>query len=313
MMPVEPTLSSYQNPFLRYFFATRPPFLLVTLVACLLGIASASWSGLQLQADLAIITVLLALLTHAAVNVLNDYFDALNGTDDVNTERLYPFTGGSRFIQSGVLSAAQTARFGYALLGAAILGGLWLIAQTGAGLLWLGAGGLLLGWAYSAPPLKLNSRGWGELCVLLGFLGVTLGADFVQRKAFAWQPVITGLPYALLVTNLLFINQFPDRKADMQAGKRHWVARLLLHRAVLGYPLIAVLALLCLLWGVWIGALPKASLLSAFPILFSFVASWHLMHFAEMPALLRPAIQLTLAAMLGHGLTLALILFWEHT
>lgn len=313
MAPIEPTLATYSNPVSRYFFATRPPFLIATLAACLLGLASANRGGLQIESGLAAMTVLLALLTHAAVNVLNDYFDALNGADDLNTERLYPFTGGSRFIQNGVLSAAQTARFGYALLGAVVLGGLWLIAQTGAGLLWLGAGGLLLGWAYSAPPLKLNSRGWGELCVLLGFLGVTVGADFVQRKAFAWQPVITGLPYALLVTNLLFINQFPDRKADMRAGKRHWVARLPLHQAVLGYPLIAALALLCLFWGVWAGALPKASLLSAFPVLFSFVASRHVMYFAEMPARLRPAIQLTLAAMLGHSLTLTLILFWEHT
>ncbi len=312
MLPAEPTLSSHRTPLSRYFFATRPPFLLATLVACLLGIASACWSGLQLQTDLAVITVLLALLTHAAVNVLNDYFDALNGTDNLNTERLYPFTGGSRFIQNGVLTTAQTVRFGYALLGVVMLGGLWLIAKTGAGMLWLGAAGLLIGWAYSAPPLKLNSRGLGELCVLLGFLGLTVGADFVQRKTFAWQPVIAGLPYALLVTNLLFINQFPDRKADIQAGKRHWVARLPLHRAIYGYPLIAALALLCLICGIVAGVLPKTSLLSAFPVLFSFVASRHLMYFAEKPAQLRPAIQLTLAAMLGHGLALALILFWEH-
>lgn len=312
MMPVEPTLSSYRNPLSRYFFATRPPFLLATLVACLLGIASATWGGLQLQIDLAIITVLLALLTHAAVNVLNDYFDALNGTDDLNTERLYPFTGGSRFIQNGVLTAAQTARFGYALLAAVMLGGLWLVSKTGSEMLWLGAGGLLIGWAYSAPPLKLNSHGLGELCVLLGFLGLTVGADFVQRKTFAWQPVIVGLPYALLVTNLLFINQFPDRQADIQVGKRHWVARLPLHQVTLGYPLIAGLAMLCMFWGVWAGVLPKASLLSALPVLFSFIASQHLMYFAEMPVRLRPAIQLTLAAMLGHGLMLMLILFWEH-
>ena len=30
----------------------------------------------------------------------------------------------------------------------------------------------------------------------------------------------------LLVTNLLFINQFPDRAADAASGKRHWVVRL---------------------------------------------------------------------------------------
>lgn len=312
MAPVEPTLTTYRNTVSRYFFAARPPFLLATLAACLLGLASVKWSRLQIQSDLAAITVLLALLTHAAVNVLNDYFDALNGTDELNTARLYPFTGGSRFIQNGVLTRTQMARFGHALLGVVMLGGIWLIAKSGLGLLWLGAGGLLIGWAYSAPPLKLNSRGLGEMCVLLGFLGIAVGVDFVQRRVFAWQPVVTGLPYALLVTNLLFINQFPDRNADVQAGKRHWVARLPLHRAAYGYPLIAGLALLCLFGGVGAGALPKASLLSTLPVLFSIVAGRQLIRFAEAPARLRPAIQLTLAAMLGHALILTFILFGEH-
>ena len=39
----------------------------------------------------------LGLIVHAAVNVLNDYYDALNGSDAANTARVFPFTGGSRF------------------------------------------------------------------------------------------------------------------------------------------------------------------------------------------------------------------------
>jgi 1,4-dihydroxy-2-naphthoate octaprenyltransferase len=35
------------------------------------------------------------------VNVVNDYYDHLNGTDAANVERIFPFTGGSRFIQNG--------------------------------------------------------------------------------------------------------------------------------------------------------------------------------------------------------------------
>jgi 1,4-dihydroxy-2-naphthoate octaprenyltransferase len=308
---LEPEKASFSNPLKLYFAATRPAFLIATLAACLLGLASAIYSGVTFQLSTAILTVLLALVVHAGVNVINDYFDALSGTDAFNTERLYPFTGGSRFIQNGVLTITQTAYFGYLLLTLAILGGLFLTWLVGAGLLVIGAVGMLIGWAYSAVPLRLNSRGLGEICVLAGFLGVVIGADFVQRQTFSFQPFIIGMPYALLVTNLLYLNQFPDRKADSAAGKRHLVVMLPLKYAVLIYPLLVVLAGVWLLYFIAIGNLPVQALLAAVPLIFSTRAAWILRKFAATPAKLLPAIKLTLAAMLSHALLLTLVMIWE--
>ncbi len=307
----EPEKGSFPNLFMLYFSATRPAFLTATLAACLLGLVGAIYSSVSLQLGAAVLTVFLALLVHAGVNVLNDYFDALNGTDALNTERLYPFTGGSRFIQNGVLTPRQTANFGYLLLVVAMLGGLRLSWLVGSGLLIIGAIGVLIGWAYSASPLRLNGRGLGELCVLAGFLGVVVGADFVQRQAFSYQPFILGMPYALLVTNLLYINQFPDRKADEVAGKRHLVVRLPLKWAVLVYPLLAGLAFVWLVFFVYVEKLPIQAMLSALPLLFSARASWLLRQFAAKPAYLLSAIQLTLAAMLSHALLLILVMLWK--
>ena len=123
---VEPTPAALANPLLRYFAATRPPFLSVTLVGCLVGLASAHAGGVRIDALTAILTVLFALMAHAGVNVLNDYFDDRNGTDAANSERVFPFTGGSRFIQNGVLTRRATGVFGYLLLLAVIPAGLWL-------------------------------------------------------------------------------------------------------------------------------------------------------------------------------------------
>ena len=308
----EPSVTRYANPWLRYFAATRPAFLTATLAACLLGFASARHDGVALAPGLAVATLLLALLLHAAVNVLNDYYDALNGSDDANSERLFPFTGGSRFIQNGVMSRRQTARYGYALLGLASTGGLWLAAQSGAGLLLIGAAGVFIGWAYSASPLKLNARGMGEACVLAGFLGIVVGADFVQRQAPSLQPFVLGLPYALLATNLLYVNQFPDRRADAAAGKHHWVVRLPLARATLVYPALATLALLWLGALVATGKLPLPALIAALPLALSFKASAILLRHATEPSRLLPAIRLTIAAMLSHGILLAVLLSWNH-
>lgn len=308
---LEPAIGNYANNVNKYFFATRPAFLLAALAACFLGLASVRLGSIALDYVFAIVTILLALLVHAAVNVLNDYFDALSGADALNADRVYPFTGGSRFIQNGLFTPQQTARFGYGLLLVAMLGGLWLVAEVGAGLLVIGGVGLFIGWAYSATSLRLNSRGLGEVCVLLGFLGVVIGADFVQRMSFSWQPVFVGFPYALLVTNLLFINQFPDYKADKLAGKHHWVVRLPLTTAANIYPILVLLACVWLLAMALLQRLPAMTLWSAIPLLFALRAAWLLQqHYAE-PAKLRPAIQLTLLAMLGHALLLTLLLFWN--
>ncbi|PKO47193.1 MAG: prenyltransferase [Betaproteobacteria bacterium HGW-Betaproteobacteria-22] len=307
----EPRPDHFLNFYKRYFAATRPAFLLASLAACLIGLSGAAYSGIHIQCTTALLTVLFAMLAHAGVNVLNDYFDAMNGTDAVNIERVYPYTGGSRFIQNGLLSPGQTIIFAYLLLGSASLGGLWLVWQSGIGLLWIGMLGMLIGWAYSAAPLQLNSRGLGEVCVLTGFLCLIVGADYVQRHAFSLQPVLVGMPYVLLVTNLLYINQFPDRKADAGVGKRNLVVMFSLPVAVLGYGLLAASAFAWLMAMLVTGKLPLWTAISVVPVLFSIPALLMLRQSAAQPAHLLLPIQLTLASMLGHALLLSIILFWN--
>ena len=309
--PLEPTLELFANPAVRYFAATRPAFLSASLMSCLIGLSIAWHGGLAFDVPLALVTLLFALLAHAGVNVLNDYYDALNGTDAQNTQRIFPFTGGSRFIQNGVLSLAQTRNFGFALMAGVVAAGLWLMARTDAQLMYVGLAGLFIGWAYSAPPFKLVGRGLGELCVTAGILSITVGADFVQRKGFDAAPFIAGLSYALLTANLLYINQFPDRTADMAAGKLHWVARLEVSKARWGYVLIVALAYIWLVASVLLGWLPMLSLLALIALPLSLKASRELLRHAAQPQQLTDAIKLTIAAMMAHGALLSLALIFS--
>jgi len=306
--PLEPSLQALPNPFLRYFAATRPAFLSVTFVACLLGLATAAFSGIAIDAALATATLVFALAAHAGANVINDYYDALSGCDDANSERQFPFTGGSRFIQNGVLSLRATGIFGHALLAAVIPAGLWLTAVTGSGLMLIGFAGLVVGWAYSAPPLKLQSRGLGELAITTGWLLVVVGSDYVQRRGFSFLPVAAGLGYALLVANLLYINQFPDVRADAGAGKNTLVVRLGVDRARWGYAAIALLAYGWLSIMVLLGNLPLPAALGLLPALATIAAGRRLWSAAAQPAELPPALKLTILAAVSHGLLLAVVL-----
>jgi 1,4-dihydroxy-2-naphthoate octaprenyltransferase len=306
--PMEPTPEALANPVKRYLLATRPAFLTIAFAGCLLGFATAldaafSW-------PLALLTLLLAVATQAGVNVFNDYYDHLNGADAANVDRLFPFTGGSRFIQNGVMSPRQMLVYALVLFGAVIAGGLWLIATRGIGLFWIGLAGLLIGWAYSAPPLKLNSRGLGEICVAMGFLLIVVGADFVQRGAVSITPWLLGLPYALLVTNILYVNQFPDRAADLLAGKRHWVARLEPNVAARGYWLILALAAAAQCWLVASGHLPALALISLLATLPALQAGRILSAHAAEPAKLAPAVQMTILAAHLQPVLLAAALAW---
>jgi len=308
LSPLEPTRERLGNPLARYLLATRPAFLTITLAGCLLGLATAVAGGAAFSWERAVATLLLALLAHAGINVLNDYCDHLNGTDARNTQRIFPYTGGSRFIQNGVLTPLQVRGFAALLFAITIAGGLWLLSVAGAGLFWIGLAGLAIGWAYSAPPLRLNSRGLGELCVAAGMLLIVAGADLVQRGAFDPLPWLAGVPYALLASNILYINQFPDRAADRASGKLHWVARLPPATAAWGYGLILLLAALALLGGMLADALPPLAII-AFAAWIPAILAWRqLRRFAATPEHLAPAIKLTLLAAHALPLLLAAIL-----
>ena len=284
---------------------TRPAFLLLTVVGCALGTATAAACGCGFDPWLALAATGLAVLAHAAGNVLNDLHDARNGADAANTGGIFPFTGGSRLIQNGRVSERDTADLAKGLLLFLVPAGLLLAVKTGGGVLWLGVAGLLLAWAYSAPPLKLMSRGLGELAVALVWFLVVIGADYVQRRQFFVIPASAALGFALMVAALLLINGFPDARADARVGKRTLVVRLGPVGAAALYGGLVVSAHLWLAVSVWLLIPPVQALWGLVSLPFSLAAlDWLLTH-VHRPERLKPALALTVAATLLHGLGMA--------
>jgi 1,4-dihydroxy-2-naphthoate polyprenyltransferase len=284
---------------------TRPGFLLITVVACVLGTAVAAACGHGPTVWTALLTLVLAVLMHAAANVLNDYHDALNGADEANTQGLFPFTGGARLIQNGCVTTNDTHNLAQALIIFLVPCGLWLAVKTGGGLVLLGLSGLLLGWAYSSPPLALMKRGLGEATVAFTWGLVVVGADYVQRKHFFVIPAAVAVSFALLVGNILVINGFPDAWADAQVGKRTLVVRLGARRAAWLYLGVVLLAHAWLVAGVWLFIHPEPALWGLVSLPLSLVAFVLLRKHADEPTRLAPAIVLTIAAAVLHGLAMS--------
>lgn len=297
-----------------WLMATRPAFLVVTAIACCLGFVSA-WSlpnadfyWDQTHVGKALIAFLLALLAHAGANVLNDYYDAKNGTDALNQHRVSPFTGGSRMIQNGWLSERQTLLLGALLIILVIPAGLYLAVLVGWGLIGIGLGGLILAWGYSSPPLFLAGRALGEIAITLAWLLVVIGGDYILRQSFAFAPIAVGLGYALMVANILYINQFPDVLADAAVGKRTLVVRWGCDRAHWGYGGLLIGGYGWIVLMVVFGSLPTmalCTLLSAIPGL----RAWKTLHrYAQQPQALKKALAQTILCAIEYGLLLMLAL-----
>lgn len=292
-----------------YLRMTRPGFLLITVVACLVGMATAMACGGRLQWGTALATVLLAVMAHAAGNVYNDFHDALNGADLANTQGLFPFSGGSRLIQQGRVSARDTQRWAWVLVALLVPAGLLLAVFSGGGLIGLGAVGLLLAWAYSAPPFKLMSRCLGELTVACAWWLVIVGADYVQRRHFFFMPWVVGFSYALLVANILLINGVPDASADARVGKRTLVVQLGAPTAAWLYLWLALLAHGGVVLSVWAEVSPRVTLWALVSLPLSLWAAWRLQMQVRVGLpmdALRPAVVLSIVSTLLHGLALTL-------
>jgi len=284
---------------------TRPGFLGITLVACVLGTAIAAACGHAPHWGTALAALLLACVAHAAGNVLNDVHDALSGADAANTGAIPPFTGGTRLIQQGIVSVAQTRALAYLLLFWLASFGVLLAVRTNGWVLVLGLTGTFLLWAYSAPPLALMTRGLGEMVIAIVWALVVIGADAVQRGTVSILPAVTAVSFGLLAANVLLINEFPDAVADAQVGKRTLVVRLGAETAALLYGLIGLAAHLWLALGVqWLYQPEPAlwGLLSAPLTLAATVLLWRRRRTTQR---LRPAIVLTIAAAHVHGLAMA--------
>lgn len=269
------------NRLATWVAATRPAFLTASVLPVFVGLACAWRTGAVFHPWLAALTVINIMLVHSGANVLNDYFDALNGTDEANRRRLFPFTGGSRFIQNGVLSVQETGRFGALLMAAGAALGLFMVMQTGPVLFVIGVLGGVLGIVYSGPPC-LACRGLGDLAIGIAF-GVlpVVGTAYIQlgtlEPAAAWLGAIIGF----FVAAILWINSIPDIEADRRAGKYTLPVRLGPERARYGLALLFLTGFVALAFA----PVPPATRWAFLAAIPATAAVWHLFQGRLIPAI----------------------------
>ena len=284
---------------------TRAPFLTAVIVPTLLG-AAIAWQEGTLHLGYLFLTLVGIVCINAGMDMGNDYFDHLTGNDESNQE-LTPFSGGSRVIQEGILSPKKVLMWSLFFYAIGILIGLYLVLVRGWPLLLLGLAGVFLAFFHNAPPIKLYNLGpgVGELAVGLGCGPITvLGAYFVQTQRLSYEALWASIPVGLLITAVLYINEFPDCESDKAVGKKTVAAVLGRERAVWGYVTLMIAAYVAIVIGIALRVFPLTFLLALLTLPLSYRGIKGAIRFHSSTPELIPTLGLTIQVHLVTGLLL---------
>ncbi|HDN79895.1 MAG: 1,4-dihydroxy-2-naphthoate octaprenyltransferase [Chloroflexi bacterium] len=285
----------------------RAPFFTATLVPVFLGTAIAWWEG-HFHWGYFLLAFIGGLAAHAATNIINDYGDHLSGNDEANPHPT-PFSGGSRVIQEGVVSAQTMLYIAITCYLLTAIIGLYLAYVRGWMLIVIGALGIFLSVWYSLPRFGASyiGHGLGELAVGLGFGPImVLGAYYVQTQHLSWPAFWASIPVGFLIAEVLYINEFPDYEADKVVDKHTLIVHWGREKAVKGYVIILAAVYITILIGVLARWMPGTSLLAILTAPLAYKAIRTLRRFYDRVPEIIPANAVTIQVHLFTGLLLVL-------
>jgi 1,4-dihydroxy-2-naphthoate octaprenyltransferase len=202
----------------RWLVVTRAGVLPMTLTSGLVAVLLAAIAPIRvdwLNVTLAVVGIVLA---HLANNLMNDLADTEVGTDTADYPRAlyapHPILAGLVTKRQLVIGIAICQVLDLAIMITLIWRQDWWIAA-------FALGGLLLSWAYTAPPLRLKRIGLGELDVLITWGPLMVGGVYYAGTGtLPWGVVATAIVYALLPTTVLMGKHIDKLPYDGPAGTR---------------------------------------------------------------------------------------------
>ena len=184
--------------------------------------------------------VLAGPLLCGASQIVNDWFD--REVDAINQPE--------RAIPSGRVPGQLALYYAVAWSGLALAWGFSLGTWVGIA----SALGLVLAWAYSAPPVRLKRNGWwGNAAVGLSYEGMALvtgAAVMLDGNLPPDEVLIIALLYSVGAHGIMTLNDFKSIEGDLAVGLRSLPAMLGADRAarlagaVMALPQVVVIALL---------------------------------------------------------------------
>jgi 1,4-dihydroxy-2-naphthoate octaprenyltransferase len=195
----------------KWLVMTRAAVFPMTLwsgtIGALLAVEQARVTGAVTIDWIAVVLAVVGIvLAHAANNLINDYFDMTSGIDTEGYVR-------ALYAPHPVLSGWVTkSTLRNVMVGLTVIGGLIMLLLAywhGPLVIAFALAGLFLSVFYVAPPFSLKRHGLGELDVFLTWGPLMIGGVYLVAVTpleipRLLQVIVFSMPYALLVTSVLF-------------------------------------------------------------------------------------------------------------
>jgi 1,4-dihydroxy-2-naphthoate octaprenyltransferase len=245
----------------------RVPFLILTPVCVLLGMSTVVANQVEIDPFAITLALIGAFLAHISVNTLNEYYDFKSGLDLATIKT--PFSGGSGALPQNPEMAGSVLMVGTLSLVVVFLIGGYFVWLYGVGIIPVGLLGLLLiatytSWINRHPLLCLIAPGLG-----FGFF-IVAGTQFALQGEYTAMSWLVAIVPFLLVNNLLLLNQYPDIKADTEAGRNHLPIAFGVKRSNIIYGVFALMTVLAIVSLVLFERLPMLSLIALIPMPLAF-------------------------------------------
>ncbi|NDV56588.1 1,4-dihydroxy-2-naphthoate polyprenyltransferase [Bacteroides sp. 519] len=236
-----------------WILAARPKTLTGAIIPVMAGSALAYMDD-KFKWMPALICVIFACLMQIAANFINDLFDHLKGSD--REDRLGPERACA---QGWITPAAMKVGILLTVLLACGLG-CTLLLWGGWELIIVGVLCVAFAFFYTTGPYPLSYNGWGDVLVLVFFGFVPVGGTYyVQALTLTPNVIIVSLICGIIIDTLLVVNNYRDREADKQSGKRTVIVRFGEPFGRYLYLALGIIATLLCLWflkdGHWYAAL----------------------------------------------------------
>ena len=266
---------------LLWIKASRALYTITVLLPCILGALLAWYAGSPFQWGLMFLILFGMFFANIGTNFTNDYFDYKSGVDKRDEGRVHK-KGAEVLYDNPLADSGSVDGFALnflsprAILISALVSfsitagvGIYLTLTIDWRILPVGLLGLLLGYFYTAPPVKFGYRGWGDLICFLGSGPLpVVGTFFLFTGTVTLSAIWGGVIAGLLVDAILYIGNVPDAEADRSVGKKTLSTMLGRGAVRVLAPLYYGLAFSLIILGVILGMFPVWSLLSLLAIPF---------------------------------------------
>lgn len=205
---------------------------------------------------LGVIAIIGAVIFHAGGNLISDYNDFKYGVDREGKV-------GTDILTSKLFTPKQVLVYGWTFITIGTCLGLFLVSQSGIGLLWIG----LLGAIGAVFYYKFKFKALGDLLIFLVYgPTIMLGTGYVMLGYIDWTLMFVSLPMAFITVNVLHSNNTRDIRSDRYAEIKTYAMAIGVKASIIHYYILTVLSYVSIVVMVILNILPVTALISLITI-----------------------------------------------